>query len=136
MDTPKKEFLRLIGEIKNTEVSKQLCAAQNAEDFKKVWLQFKNENKELITQIRDWEEKNLNFYNPIFKKGEQIKNPMEIVICIHLMKKIGREFEIFQNELDLADTLEKVGTNSAKKVAALMHSICIHGINEKQIFKI
>lgn len=136
--TPKEEFVYLTKAIEKTEIFKQLSSVKNAKELKQIWENFCFKNKKIISEVQEWETNHLDSdfdgYD-IFIADENIENPIEVAICIRLMKEGGREIDIFQFEPNLSDALIKTDNNIAKRIAILSYNNFIHDIKAEDIIE-
>lgn len=136
--SPKQKFLSFVRAIKQKEIVNRIYSVKDPEELKGVWQDFQNENKKLISKIRDWEAKYLDSSEEaydIFNERENIEDAMEIAICIRLMSCGGREIYIFENEYVLSDALGKINNYFAKRVSILSYENVLSEIKAEDIFK-
>lgn len=115
----KKRFLELVNEVKETGVVEALYVTSNAEELKKAWRQFADENQELFEKIKQWaNEFKETSHPPIFKIDDELENPMEICVVIFIFDDIGyvSEKQIFENFNCLVKEIKGIRNDFARTV--------------------
>ncbi len=115
----KKRFLELVNEVKETGVVEGLCNTSNAEELRKVWREFADENQELFARIKQWaKEFKENSHPAIYELGAAVENPMEISVVIFICDDIGyvSEKQIFENFSDLINAIKTIRNDFARTV--------------------
>jgi len=138
----KEKFLALVQEVKETAIAEAIYNTSNVEEFKTVFQKFLNENQELVAKIQSWKEEykaiKWEEREPIFAQGEEIQNPMEIVIIIRIINDIKQvsEYELFEWPDDLIQAIVDTGNDFTVALGCLMFELLIDRITAEQIFKI
>jgi len=133
----KQKFLALTEEVKATGIAEEIYNTSNAEELEVVKEKFLRENQELVTKIESWREE---YTKPgtekIFGKGEEIRNPMEVVLIIRIIDDVVAvsEFELCEESDDLAQAVKKIGNNFAITLGELMDYNLISNIPAEEIF--
>lgn len=131
----KEKFLELVKKVKQADIS-PIIQSTNAEELTSAWEAFWAQNPELLTEIEDWAaEYSDSEEEPIYATGEEISNPLEIVVLIHAGKQSdASECEIFREWKDLTCVLEDTGDQFATAVANCIYDSIIPEITAEDIF--
>ena len=133
----KQRFLALAEEVKKAGIAEAIYNTSNAEELKAIWKKFLDENQELVAKIEFWREE---YTKPeaekIFAKGEEIQNPMEVVIIIRIIDDIVAvsECELCEESDDLAQAIKEIGNNFTITLGELMEYSMISNISAEEIF--
>lgn len=135
----KKKLLELAKAVKETGVVEEVYKNFTAQGLKTAFNSFKNENKELIANIKQWKTQfKTGKKDFLFKNGEVIENAMEIALLIHLIKdsKVTEE-TLFENPNDLKEAILNIGNDMAIVISVLVKDkdYLINQITLKQICK-
>ena len=99
------------------------------------WNKFLDENYNLCLRIADWAIDFDDAPQAIFKRGEEIENPLEIVAIIRIIgdKRVS-ETQIFEEWDELLTAVRNINDSFAVAVAACIESDYIFLITAESIF--
>lgn len=132
----KQKLLALIKDIETSGLIESLQKSSDSEELKNVWQEWKDENHALHDKIITWAAEFKYFdTKPIFEEGEEIENPLEIIVIIRIIKNDEiSEFEIFEETADLIRALRNIGSDFADNVAIAVEECLICDIDIEDIF--
>ena len=132
----KQKFLELVKQVKETGIAEALLKSSNAEELKKAWKEFEENNKELFEKIRNWSvDYNKGNKDSLFAQNDEIENPIEIAVIIYIIgDEDTSELEIFSDYEKLTDAIAKIDGIFAQGLAKLAEEICICYITAEDIF--
>lgn len=90
----------------------------NFDDFLKAWRKFWKKHRQLERDIKIWGEDYVIFGKPVlFKKGESVSNPLQIVAIIALIYDANvLEDMIFEDKNDLVSPIAHIDTDFAESI--------------------
>lgn len=133
----KDAFLELIEDVKKARIADTLCKISNAAEFREIWKKILNENSKLCAKIEKW----LQMYKEtgsknIFKDGENVQNPMEVVIIFFIIGDDyeGIECKVFERWEDLAEMVCRYDNEFAQSISYNIRRAHISNITAEEIF--
>ena len=131
----KEKFFELIEKIVQADIT-TITQATTAEELEAAWDKFWSEHPDLLAEIQDWAAEYADSEREvIYTAGEEISNPLEIVVLIRAAEEEDvSECQIFADWEDLTHELEATGDKFAAAVAKCIHSIYIPTITSEDIF--
>ena len=131
----KEKFFELIEKIVQADIT-TITQATTAEELEAAWDKFWSEHPDLLAEIQDWAAEYADSEREvIYTAGEEISNPLEIVVLIRAgEEEDASESEIFADWEDLTRSLKNTGEKFAAAVAECINTAYIPGITAEDIF--
>lgn len=138
------EFLKFIGELKNSGIAQALYNSSTPEETVSLWAKYSSKNEEFFARVRTWAERRDEYFSPcerfpMFEKDEKLDCILEIGLLVFIVK-----YDCLLNEEDidskfmvqLIELLQK-SSNRILKAAGwyIYYAGCFDEMTEENIFE-